>query len=428
MLSTAEIDKRVELPQLQSRRIGRVEQLQKSWYPPPMDTQKLFVDYDYAKRVYEESMTLKKVSAQKKSKREKHPPEPLLIPQSLEDEDIDSSMLECRQDSPLQPRYAPPRQQDLSAMFSLPSMGRPSSAKVEQSQSVKQSTGVKKRNKKSVPIQKFVEESSYDYENFRLAGTHELNRGKLIMHSRAFLLKWEFQQRYISIEPQQSDIRIPELPSGYKKPAVSHRFDYVYRTDSLKNILAQDRFRKITLMEQAVDVELVYVSVPSKSQQVFRQVRLKNPLQAPLLAGPVDVYHHKSFLMQSHFQDIPSKGAFHFDLGVESNIRISRKLQSKEQIEGMFIKEKEIFNTVTIEAKNLLKKTIDIELLEMLPTVDEDEKSIKVQVDSPMPVWNKTFKKDAPEGARGWTTQLPSQETKTFSYSYKITIPTDQEL
>jgi uncharacterized protein (TIGR02231 family) len=171
-----------------------------------------------------------------------------------------------------------------------------------------------------------------------------------------------------------------------------------------------------------------HVSVPSRSQQVFRQIRLKNPLSAPLLSGPVEVYHNKKFLLESSFEDIPSHGSFQFDLGVEANIRVSRNMTSKESIEGMFVKEKNIHNNIHFSIRNLLSTPIKIELMEVLPSVLENESLIQIKEIQPRPTCNLQLPKTEPEGARGWSVDIAPQETKEISCSYTINIPTTKEL
>ena len=117
-----------------------------------------------------------------------------------------------------------------------------------------------------------------------------------------------------------------------------------------------------------------------------------------------------------------------FDLGVESNIRVSRNMTSKEHIEGMFIQEKEIRNRVEFEIQNHLSTSAKVELMEVLPSLQKEESRIVIRNITSEPAWNMEVSEITPDGTRGWRKSLPSGTSQALSFSYVIAIPTDKEL
>ena len=232
---------------------------------------------------------------------------------------------------------------------------------------------------------------------------------------------------FVTKEPFM-DLHTPSRPKGHRIPEAKNLFDYVYRAEGKTSIPSSSEFRKTKLLQAQAENKLVYISIPSRSQKVFRQIRLTNPLPAPLLYGPVEVYCGNTFLLESHFDNVPAKGVFRFDLGVESNIRVSRNMSSKERIEGMFIQEKEIHNRIAFSIQNNLSTSVEIELMEVLPSVSKDENQIQIRNIDAQPNWNLSIPKTDPEGTRGWACSLEQGQRKEFSFSYVISIPTDKEL
>jgi len=287
----------------------------------------------------------------------------------------------------------------------------------------------KQISKPKPPPKKVMAEDLFDFQRVRLPGPEHLKRGVLQAQNQDRLMRIELSTRYgwlshINLQlPSQ-----PEISSDLHVPKVHDFFDYVYHAEGKKNLPSSNRFRKIVLMEKSISNDLVYISIPSRSQQVFRQIRLKNPLDAPLLRGPVEVYHNKQFLLQSSFNNIPANGPFRFDLGVEANVRVSRNMTSKENIEGMFMKEKVIQNQVQFAIKNNLASTIQMELIEVLPSIKEKESVIKISALESNPEWNLKLPRTDPEGAKGWALDIEGQASQDYSFSYTITIPTDKEL
>ena len=403
-LSTAEIDTMIELPTLNSRRIGRQERNRKpAWTPPPAGTDALFNDYDEHKKFHQRKKRPTTSPKPKKSRARTRRPPPAPLPKSQPSAMSAGSIPDIS---------SPPS--DTTDFFSMPK---------------RKMMGKKTRTPPPAPPKPFVSEDLFDFQKIRLLSPDNPKRGILTAQSQQHLLAYELSTRYTWA--MHIDTQSPTEPKAHNRlqtPRVHDFFDYVYQAKGKKNLPSGPRFRKIILMEEPVENTLVYISIPHRSQQVFRQIRLKNPLAAPLLSGPVDVYHNKKFLLQSTFDNIPAHGPFRFDLGVEANIRVSRTMTSKESIEGMFVKEKNIRNTVEFSIRNLLSLPIQVELMEVTPSVPENESSIQITELQSIPYCNLTLPETEPEGARGWSVNIPSQEIQEIEYSYTITIPTTKEL
>ena len=425
-LSTAQIQKKYELPKLQSRRIGRQEPVaHKPWIPPPVGTEKLFTDYDshFSKRPKPPS----KSTSQSRELREKlNPPPHNAFEEGEWSAGEDGATAFFAVEESIAPRPAPqmpPPPMPEKSMIDMPRNSRRKSASLlgagmplirSAPPRGRANPSKKKRAKPREPALQVAEEELMDFHNIRMMDADHPDRGFLSLKKKGAGLR-------------PSPIYQPSAPDKCVRPSPPLHFDYIYRASHPISLPSSNQFRKIQLSEEAADNQLVYISVPSKSQQVFRQIRLRNPLSSPLLKGPVDVYCGRSFLMQSDFEHTPQNGLFRFDLGVEANIRISRNLQSKESVQGMFIKEKEVQNSVSFEIKNLLSQDITVELLEVIPTAPEDSK-IKVENEDASPPWNLEIPEDKPKGSKGWSFKVDAKTTQSCSYSYAITFPTDKEL
>lgn len=430
-LSTASIQQNYDLPKLQSRRIGRQEHFaKKPWIPPPVGTEKLFADYDAFSKGPNQPLP---GAEEQLSEIIEEIPLDLMMDEAEEEYDdfaLDditgeqyfegatggaAPQAETPRNAPMPPpmmQAAPAPMAKKGSMFGGMSLSR--SAAPPPPRGAGKMRKKKSRKPRPKPTIQVAKDDLMDFHNIRLMNLDHKDRGFLTIHKE-------------TSSNMPSQVYEPTKPKEHTRPAPPLHFDYIYKANHPVSLPSGHQFRKIQLSEEQAENQLVYISIPSKSQQVFRQIRLRNPLSAPILKGPVDVYSGRSFLMQSNFDNTPSGGLFRFDLGVESNIRISRNLQSKESVQGMFIKEKEVQNAVQFEIKNALSQTITLELLEVLPTAPEDS-DIKIQNVKATPDWNIELPKDNPKGSKGWSFTIEPKTTQDSSYSYSIIFPTNKEL
>jgi len=147
----------------------------------------------------------------------------------------------------------------------------------------------------------------------------------------------------------------------------------------------------------------------------------------------VDVTAGDEFLMTTTLPAIgPGAEQSHrLGLGVEEAIKISRKTQYKETTGGFLGGSTVLPHDVEIEINNRLNAPALIEVRERVPTVDSNEKDLKVEETASTPPWEKV---EGPvdgvvvKGARRWRVIVPPGQSLKLIAQFAIRMPTDKML
>ena len=129
--------------------------------------------------------------------------------------------------------------------------------------------------------------------------------------------------------------------------------------------------------------------MPRESQDVFRIVTLRNPLNAPLLAGPADVYVAGRFALTSDLDTTPTGWADSAGPRAQGAIKIARNVHYAEDSAGLLKRQHALQHTLEIEIGNNLAGPASVEVRERLSTFGEDQASaIQITVGEVSPAGN----------------------------------------
>jgi hypothetical protein len=216
--------------------------------------------------------------------------------------------------------------------------------------------------------------------------------------------------------------------------ARADRYDYAYAAETPVDVVSDGNFHNLSLQRRSATVRMRHVVVPRESTDVFRVAALENPLDAPLLAGPVDVYLGKDFLLTGEVAFTPPSGSVQLGLGVEQRIKVSRNTFYSEESAGLIRGALLLNHAIEIEIANHAADTVECEVRERLPSLTEDEDDIELTVGKVEPAWSEYAPKeaDSPEaGLRGghvWKVWIGRGERKTLRAAYTVRISAKNEL
>jgi hypothetical protein len=220
-------------------------------------------------------------------------------------------------------------------------------------------------------------------------------------------------------------------PGGINVRQVAGSFDYAYSADGRVDVPSDGQFHSVALTSNSTDVDLRYVVVPREDTNVFRIAQLRNPLQAPLLAGPADVYVDGEYILSTNIATVPPKGQMELGLGVEQAIKVARNTTYQEVRSGeTLVAFNELRHQIKIDIANRLPREARIEVRERLPIPSEDAK-VDVQIGQVSPEWEKYEQEERGTPIKGgyrWRLQVPAREEKTLSVDYTIKTFVDSEL
>ncbi|MDH5491789.1 MAG: DUF4139 domain-containing protein [Myxococcales bacterium] len=219
------------------------------------------------------------------------------------------------------------------------------------------------------------------------------------------------------------------LPGGAKAPSAPPGYDYAYVAELPVEIPSAQGFRLVPLLSRECSIEPHFIVVPRMSKDAYRAIRFENPLDAPLLDGPVDVYIGRDFLTSTPLQHVPIAGSVQLGLGVDQSVKVSRNARFEEESRGLIRSERALVHVVEIELRSLRKRSSRVEVRERLPVSREKDEAIEVKVGEVRPPWEPFApERSELEGGRRWRVELPAGGQIHLAYEYTILLASKHEL
>lgn len=239
----------------------------------------------------------------------------------------------------------------------------------------------------------------------------------------------------IALELEQAIARVARqtLPLGCRT-SWTHTYDYAYASDGKVDVQADGAWHSLALTSKSGAAKIGHVAVPREQADVFRVAAIANPLGAPLLPGPIDVYDGGRFLVTSAVDYTPPGATVEVGLGVDATVKIARNTEFREEATGMLRGALRLHHSIAIDVDNLSGKPIELEIRERIPVAREGDDEIEVTLGRIEPAWERwTPDPDAPRDARlrgayRWRLALPAGGKKTVRTAYEVKIAGKLEL
>jgi hypothetical protein len=279
-----------------------------------------------------------------------------------------------------------------------------------------------------------------DYPRLRMAGPGDAQRGRLVPASeRRLLLELLVEQRVeIRLDVlelvrgsgrEADEIASRPLPAGYRPPDPQDGFDYAYAADHPIDVPSDGAAHSVPLAERAGEARPRFVAVPRETQEVFRTVELVNPLDAPLLPGPADVYAGGDYLMTTDIRLTPARGRLTLGLGVEQALKVARNVRFEEQAAGLMRGALDLRHEIRIDLKSHLPHAATVEVRDRVPVARENDDDVRVSIDEVEPRWEPFEQDEQPlEGGHRWVVEVPPRGERALRAVYVVRIPSKLEL
>lgn len=283
------------------------------------------------------------------------------------------------------------------------------------------------------------------YGDLRMPPPSSPHRGRLVPAGRteaylSLLMEWKVEVRFDVLAALESARwraqAMPEPPPGCETPGSgwADGFDYAYSADAVVDVPSDGDYHSIPLMERRAAVVPRYVVVPRQSTDVFRTAEVENPLEAPLLPGPVDVYLGSDFLLTSRMDATPQGGRVTIGLGVEGGIQVARNTRFREESAGLMGGSLLLNHHIDIEMRNNLGRAAPVEVRERIPVARDGDDEVEVIEQGVAPAWEEWQPEpDAPgapelRGGRRWRVTVPAGGRQDLRADYQIRISSKLEL
>jgi hypothetical protein len=453
-LSTAELRGWAELPELAAIRIGRKQPhvAKKGWRPPPQDTEALFADFDRAQaQIAPPVRTPAPRRAEVYTREGEMPPMPVPPPsaigygappmQSFAAPAPMAPMPAAPAGAPMPARHAPmPQARSMSMLKAKGLFG--GGAEQEAPEALLElslsddALGAAPEEPSPEPA---VSGAMLDYGSMQMPPPNASARGKLAPRPpretyAALLAEHDLQidltRVFAAIEDAARAVRERPLPNGCAMPIPPSGFDYVYRAQARLSAPSDGTFHNLALRSDEGRVRAHFVIVPRESRDAFRFVEMDNPLDAPLLGGPIDVYMGESFLATSAVREVGPHGVLRLGLGVDPRIKVSRNARFKEKSGGLIGGRLDLAHEIEIEIESHLEREVELEVRERIPVTREGEDEVEVREGAIEPAWEAWEPKDddSLRGGRRWNVKLAPAKKCVLVARYEVRIASKHEL
>ncbi|OJT20420.1 hypothetical protein BO221_30880 [Archangium sp. Cb G35] len=481
VLSTAAPMSWTELPELPSTRIGRAQPpppARAGFRPPPKGATALFSDYDRDRRSLllglspvqsyvlpslpapldlEEAVVFGGVRDALEQRKERRRVEKVSRP-SLDALDDDMAMAEgsavydgiaaeeesvAEMDEPAYPMAvaaAPGMAPPMPPPAPAPMAARPSVAVAGPARSRAVSRGGPAGGG-GTPPQAGLE--AVVFTHLRLAPAAEGMRNRLQpVDARRFYLeslsrfqvevKFDVMAVVAEAEQRARSVANLDLPGGTADVrAASGHFDFSYIADATVDVPSDSSFHSVPLGTRTGEASVLYVAVPREDSNVYRQAQVKNPLSAPMLPGPAEVYVGGEYVLSTTLPSVPPRGEFKLGLGVEQAIRCARNTRFTEVRSGeKIVATTELWHDILIDLVNNLDREIVCEVRERIPQPAPNAEVV-VEEGAVAPAWEPYAQEERGrvlEGGRRWRLTVPANGTSKLSARYVVKMYANNEV
>ncbi len=204
-------------------------------------------------------------------------------------------------------------------------------------------------------------------------------------------------------------------------------FDYRFDTAAPVDVAADGVWHTVPVCEVAARMESEYVCVPSVDQSVYGTVLVTNTSPHALLAGPADVVVDGDFVLTAALPTLAPGERQAVGVGVAESVQVARRSFMRESTAGLRSGTTVLDHTVEVEVANRLPHPVVVEVRERIPV--STDKDVRIEEHRATPQW---VAHDQPlvgqdtsyvPGARVWRVELEPGRTVTLTGGFEIRLP-----
>ncbi|GAA1407327.1 hypothetical protein GCM10009639_56000 [Kitasatospora putterlickiae] len=214
--------------------------------------------------------------------------------------------------------------------------------------------------------------------------------------------------------------RLP-LPHHAVPPRVSagsfdHRFDTVAPAD----LPSDATWHTVTIGAIPVSVSPEYVTVPAVEERVYATLVITNATARAVLAGPVEVTVDDEFLLTAALPTLAPGGVRRLGIGVAESVEVTRRTELRESTAGMLNSSTVLDHRVRVELANRLGRPVTVEVRERVPVSSDADIRIEER-----PGWHAPDEPstECPPSTRLRRVELPPGGRAELDGGYQIRIP-----
>ncbi|MFH0889133.1 MAG: mucoidy inhibitor MuiA family protein [Planctomycetota bacterium] len=208
------------------------------------------------------------------------------------------------------------------------------------------------------------------------------------------------------------------LPSD----ASSNYGSMVFRTPKRVDIVSDGAAHRTSLWQQKFPIRFEYITTPKISPYAYLRALGTNKMAFPILRGNINVFMGSDFIGTSQTTSILPDEEFELTLNVDDNIRVTRKLEEKEEKGPGFLgSTKKVTYSFMIKIENYKKENAIITIVDQIPVTQNKDITVEFDKYSDKPM------EEGKDGKLKWKFELKPKEIKELTFSFSVNVPKDKE-
>ncbi|MGA5823458.1 DUF4139 domain-containing protein [Kitasatospora sp. NPDC094028] len=207
------------------------------------------------------------------------------------------------------------------------------------------------------------------------------------------------------------------VPPRESAGSFDHRFDAAAPAD----IPSDGTWHTVTVDEIRLAVTPEYVTVPAVEEKVYATLVLANRTDRAVLAGPVELTVDDEYLLTAALPTLAPGELRVLGAGVAEGVEVARRTELRESATGMLKGNSTVLDhRVHVQVANRLGRAVTVEVRERVPVSSDAEIRIEERAD-----WHAAAvsTRECPPSTRLWRVELPPGGRVELDGGYQIKIP-----
>ena len=185
-----------------------------------------------------------------------------------------------------------------------------------------------------------------------------------------------------------------------------------------QSIPADNREHRVTVVQTTLTGDAEYVCVPKRAPHAYLRTKVTNNLDAPLLAGPVNVFVGPNFTGQSRIKTIALEEEFDLSFGVDEGIKVTRdELENERSDAGVINQRTRWTRKYKFTVANHKTQAQTVVIIDQIPVSQDEDISVQMAGTTLRP----TEQDD--KGIIKWKIELKPTEKQEFTFGYVVEYP-----
>jgi hypothetical protein len=222
---------------------------------------------------------------------------------------------------------------------------------------------------------------------------------------------------------------IADPPLARDPLASRGRYDHRYDADAAADVPSNGIPHRVAIGAADAGASPCFLAVPREAAEVYREAEIKNPFDAPLLAGPVDVFMDGALMTTSQMTHVDRHGSMRIGLGVEDRLRVARNARVDESTAGLLGGSLVVDHAVTIDLSSSLGRDVKVDVIDRIPLSDEKDVDVKLTYTHPDHQKYTQAERGSPvRRAIRFTALVPAGGKAKIEIGYRVTLPAKNEI